>query len=92
MSQIRIDVAEWLIAHKDGLQADIHSRHTQYYHLFPAFLADIYEYYYANGVMEILRNKIMDSFNLNYEEIELFFNKRYVIMCLGDKIFDPPKG
>lgn len=92
MNQIKTDVAEWLIQHKDGLQAEINSRHSPSYHLFPDRLKDIYDEFYSNGVMKILRDKVMDSFNLSYEEIELFFNKNYVKICIGKEILELPKG
>lgn len=92
MSQIEIDVAEWLMQHKDGLQAEINSRHSPSYHLFPDRLKDLYDDFYSDGVMTILRDKVMDSFNLDYEQIELFFNKNFVIITIGKSILEIPKG
>lgn len=91
MSQIETDVAEWLINHKDGLQSEITNRHCPSYHLFPDRLKDLYDDFYSDGVMKILRDKVVDSFNLNYEQIELFFTKKFVIITIGKQILEIPK-
>lgn len=89
MNQLQIDIADWLLHHKDGLKDELRHLHRPCYHLFPNSILDIYFEQYAEQAVIIIQNRVQESFKLNSEEKEIIVNKSFLYKILGFNFFEP---
>lgn len=76
-------IAEWLLAHKEGLQTIIKTRYASQ-GLFPE--KDLPEAY-TEGVLNIIKREIEQSLQLNPEIINLTLTPKFIIMVYGEEFF-----
>lgn len=84
-----VEVGEWLLKHGETCLEPLKTRISPNYKLLPDFAFDMFLDSYEEEVLKILKKSVMESLNLNPEQIDLFFNKQYVKMLLGNQIFSP---
>lgn len=85
----QIEVSDWLLKHGSETLQDLQKRINPNYKLLPDFAYEIFLDNYSDEALKTLRESVMKSLNINFEEIELFFNKEYVKLVLGNKVFYP---
>lgn len=89
MTQQEIDIADWLLHHRDGLRDELRHLHRPCYHLFPDSVLDIYFEQYAEQAIAIVQNLAASTFQLNPEEKHNIISKHYLIKVLGHNFFEP---
>lgn len=77
-------IAEWLLAHKDGLEKVISDRYM------PTDIFDGKEPLeaYTDGVLDIIKDEIKHSLSLDPETISLTLTPTFIRMIYGEKFFN----
>lgn len=93
MNNIEREVADWLLKHgKDIISEYNKSNPPKLWEIFPDDLYDAYLEWFPENIVNILKDNVIHSLNINYEECSLFFDKKFVIMILGKDVLCPPKS
>lgn len=76
-------IAEWLLAHKTGLEKVINDRYM------PTDIFDGKEPLeaYTDGVLDIIKDEIKHSLSLDPETISLTLTPTFITMIYGDQFF-----
>lgn len=86
---IEYDISEFLLYNKEAIQCKIHTLYRPGYHLFPSSLMDFYLDSYRLGALNIIKNEVSSSFNVNPEVLNLLITDPFITLL--DKDFLVPK-
>lgn len=81
---LEYDIAQWLLQHKEGLQAKLNTLYRPASHLFPPALLDVYLHQYSEGATHIIQQEISNSFNLDPETLQTRINKDFIKLIAKD--------
>jgi hypothetical protein len=85
------EVAQWVVSHGETCLEALQERVNPNYKLLPDFAFEIFVESYSDEAMRLLKEGVMSGLNLNNTDLELFFNKSWIIMLLGKDVLVPPK-
>lgn len=73
---------------QDALKIDFNKDINDYHHLFPGGFYDIYLDNYKNSLSKYIKDNIMNTFNLTYEQVECIIDNK-ILESLGESFFKP---
>jgi len=84
-----LEVAEWLIENKEGIEALVKSKAHPAYQFFPDKLFEIYTDAYAKNVINIIKKELEASVLLNPEEVTSFVTPELITAIFGSGLLKP---
>jgi len=75
-------VAQFLIENQYELKIEVVHAFKWFFDQFPPNFKDVAQVNFEDILVDYIKGKVIDSFNLNYGE-SLFLDKEYIILILG---------